>query len=58
MDKYIPMQELESKTTKNKDWEIIAQDRESEITVLAIHGGGIEPATTELAYIIKINNDT
>ncbi|MGA4513817.1 phage replication-related protein YjqB (UPF0714/DUF867 family) [Staphylococcus caledonicus] len=52
MDKYKSMQELESKTTKNKDWEIIAQDRESEITVLAIHGGGIEPASTELAYII------
>lgn len=52
MDKYESMQELESKTTKNKDWEIIAQDKESKITVLAIHGGGIEPATTELAYII------
>ena len=52
MDKYKSMQELESKTTRNKDWMIHTQNRYSKIIILAIHGGGIEPATTELASII------
>ncbi|MDN8760168.1 poly-gamma-glutamate hydrolase family protein, partial [Staphylococcus aureus] len=46
MDKYQSMSELQSETIENKDWEIVTDNRDSEITILAIHGGGIEPATT------------
>lgn len=52
MDKYQSMRELQSETIENEDWEIVTDNRDSEITILAIHGGGIEPATTELARVI------
>ncbi|EZI39966.1 poly-gamma-glutamate hydrolase family protein [Staphylococcus haemolyticus] len=52
MDKYHSMKELQNETIENEDWEIITEDRDSNVTILAIHGGGIEPATTELARVI------
>lgn len=52
MDKYNSMQKLETETAENEDWEIVTENRNSEVTVLAIHGGGIEPGTTELANVI------
>lgn len=52
MDKYHSMKELQNETIENEDWEIITEDRDSNVTILAIHGGGIEPATTELAHVI------
>lgn len=52
MDKFKSMKELEKSTVEHEDWEIEKFDRESHISILAIHGGGIEPATTELAKVI------
>lgn len=49
MDKYHSMKELQNETIENEDWEIITEDRDSDVTILAIHGGGIEPATSEIA---------
>ena len=52
LDKFKSMQELEKETIENEDWKIITRNRNSSVSILAIHGGGIEPATTELASII------
>ncbi|OHS38667.1 hypothetical protein HMPREF3265_00940 [Staphylococcus sp. HMSC62B09] len=52
MDKYHSMKELQNETIENEDWEIITEDRDSDVTILAIHGGGIEPATSEIARVI------
>ena len=52
MDKFKSMTELKELTKEGKDWEIECENRSSIVTILALHGGGIEPATTELAYTI------
>lgn len=48
-DKYNSMSELEAKTTENNDWEIVTRNLGSQVIITAIHGGGIEPGTTEIA---------
>lgn len=48
-DKYNSMSELEAKTTENNDWEIVTRNIGSQVIIAAIHGGGIEPGTTEIA---------
>ena len=57
LDKFNSMQELEKRTTENEDWKIITRNRNSNVSILAIHGGGIEPATTELACMIADEGD-
>ena len=57
MDKFKSMTELKELTKEGKDWEIEFENRSSMVTILAIHGGGIEPATTELAYTIAHRGD-
>ena len=52
MDRFKSMKELENVTVENEDWEIETDDKDSSVSILAIHGGGIEPATTELAQVI------
>lgn len=52
MDKFKSMKKLEKKTIENEDWEIEIEDKDSDVSILAIHGGGIEPGTTELAQVI------
>lgn len=52
MDKYNSMNNLQYDTTESEDWEIEINDCESTTSILAIHGGGIEPATTELTKLI------
>ncbi|HBO2457107.1 TPA: poly-gamma-glutamate hydrolase family protein, partial [Pseudomonas aeruginosa] len=52
MDRFKSMKELENVTVENEDWEIETEDKDSNVSILAIHGGGIEPATTELAQVI------
>ena len=47
-DLYKSMSEL---TRKEKEWLIETQDRNSDVIVTAIHGGGIEAGTTELALL-------
>ena len=43
LDKFKSMQELEKETIENEDWKIITRNRNSSVSILAIHGGGIEP---------------
>jgi len=49
MDKYSNFRELQSSEVKDKDYEIHLRDTESEIIVIALHGGNIEPGTQEVA---------
>ena len=53
-DRYNNFQELKTNTKENKDWRVITKNRNHhDILVTAIHGGGIEPGTTELARRIS-----
>jgi len=49
---YRDFSELVLHTTKGKDYRIDIVDRSAAVTVIAIHGGGIEPLTSELAAAI------
>ncbi|AXV42527.1 MULTISPECIES: poly-gamma-glutamate hydrolase family protein [Staphylococcus] len=57
MDKYSTMNELQKYTNEDKDWHIESIDNHHDVTILAIHGGGIEPATSELALVTAQTND-
>ena len=57
MDKYRTMIELQKNTNEDKDWHIECIDNHHDVTILAIHGGGIEPATSELALVTAQTND-
>lgn len=50
-DKYESMTELMSKTKRGEDWDIEVIDTDSSVISMAVHGGGIEPGTTELARV-------
>lgn len=53
-DCYSDFNELKKNTHKNKDWRIDTKTRKNKkILVTAIHGGGIEPGTTEIARRIS-----
>ena len=52
-DRYADFTELK-RNDKNKDWRIKTKHRKNkDILVTAIHGGGIEPGTTEIARRIS-----
>ncbi|AYX89700.1 poly-gamma-glutamate hydrolase family protein [Staphylococcus cohnii] len=50
-DRFKSMTELMDYTEENTDWVIHSIKRNSNIIITAIHGGAIEPATTELAEL-------
>ena len=50
MDTYKSMTEL---VRNEKDWMIETQDRNSKSLITAIHGGGIECGTSELALLVS-----
>ena len=50
-DRFKSMTELMEHTVENTDWIINSIDRNSNVIITAIHGGAIEPATTELAEL-------
>ena len=49
LDYYSNFEELKENTIEGKDWRIKTKIVKIIILVTAIHGGGIEPGTTELA---------
>ncbi len=51
-DKYLNFEELTRQEELNKDFKIECIDRNSPVTVIAIHGGRIEPYTTEIGAAI------
>ena len=50
-DRFKSMTELMDLTEENTDWIINTIERNSNVIITAIHGGAIEPATTELAEL-------
>lgn len=47
-DKYKNFEQLEETEAINKDYSIHFEENNSDVLLIAIHGGGIEPGTTEL----------
>ncbi|NTF35026.1 poly-gamma-glutamate hydrolase family protein [Rhizobium skierniewicense] len=52
MDKYASFYDLAGTEVLDEDYEIESLDRQSEVTIVAPHGGWIEPGTTEIAKAI------
>lgn len=52
-EKYRNFEELNSVETEGVDFDIELIDRNSPLAAIAIHGGNIEPGTTEIAKIIS-----
>lgn len=52
MDRYRSFADLAAGETLGTDYRIVAKDRNSAVVVLAPHGGGIEPTTSEIAAAI------
>ncbi len=52
MDKYTNFSELENKEKLGLDFDIVIEDRAAQYAIIAIHGGRIEPYTTEIARSI------
>lgn len=57
VDIYQNFKELSSNTVENVDYEIQATVTDSDVIVIAIHGGKIEKGTTELAYALSSHNN-
>ncbi|TGZ37611.1 hypothetical protein EN805_34130, partial [bacterium M00.F.Ca.ET.162.01.1.1] len=56
--KYQNFSQLKSDTVKQRDWQRnIKKTNNKDILITAIHGGGIEPGTSELAKIISKKGD-
>ena len=51
-DTYKSMTELMQNTVEGQDWDIETYDTDSDIISMAVHGGGIEIGTTELAKLV------
>ena len=51
-DKYANFEALSKANKEGVDYQVHVVDHQSKITVMAIHGGGIEPHSEELAAII------
>jgi phage replication-related protein YjqB (UPF0714/DUF867 family) len=49
MDTYTSYAELKQNQVENKDYTILYRDLCSKITIMATHGGGIEPGTVDIA---------
>lgn len=49
MDRYKNYDELKRNQTEGKDYQIYSRLGDSGVTVIALHGGGIEPGTSEIA---------
>ena len=56
-DKYKSMTELAEYTTENSDWSVVRRDLDSQVIISAIHGGAIEPGTTEIADLTAQKGD-
>lgn len=48
-NKYSSLEQLEANEKVNIDYKIYSRDGLSDIAIIAIHGGGIEPGTTKIA---------
>jgi len=51
-DEYIDFSNLAKKEIEGRDFKILVNEQDSPIVIMAIHGGGIEPGTSEIAKAI------
>jgi phage replication-related protein YjqB (UPF0714/DUF867 family) len=58
MEKYKTYRELQKKEGKGRDYQIHFRQGTSAIAVIAVHGGGIEPGTTEIADVVADDDHT
>ncbi len=56
VDIYHNFKELRSNTVENVDYKIETNVTDSDVIIIAIHGGKIERGTTELAYALSSHN--
>ncbi|WMM10978.1 poly-gamma-glutamate hydrolase family protein [Staphylococcus simulans] len=56
-DKYQSMTQLQQATQEGKDWTIKTSKGTNDTLIVAPHGGGIEPGTSEIAYEIANKNN-
>ena len=52
MDKYNSFPELAKSTEQDRDFRVRLQNRPGSTVVIAPHGGGIEPGTSEIAEAV------
>jgi phage replication-related protein YjqB (UPF0714/DUF867 family) len=55
-DKYANFSELSAARKEGDDYTVTAKNRKSKITVMAIHGGAIEPHSEEMAAAVAEND--
>jgi phage replication-related protein YjqB (UPF0714/DUF867 family) len=58
VDTYADFAELEKNETKGIDYDILFRQADSKIAIMALHGGGIEPGTFDIADAIAGNDHT
>lgn len=58
MDTYATFAELEQNEKRNKDYAILYREADSETAIMAIHGGGIEPGTIDIADVLAGSDHT
>ena len=58
MEKYKTYSELQKNEQKGRDYQIHFRQGRSAIAVIAPHGGGIEPGTTEIADVVADDDHT
>lgn len=58
MDKYKDFKELSENENQDKDYTIFVRKLDSEFAIMAPHGGGIEPGTSDIADAIAADDYT
>jgi phage replication-related protein YjqB (UPF0714/DUF867 family) len=58
MDRYLNFSDLERNEKNDEDYAIVHRQRKGKVAVVAIHGGGIEPGTADIADAVAGNTYT
>ncbi|WP_291463662.1 poly-gamma-glutamate hydrolase family protein [Desulfobacula sp.] len=58
MDEYANFAQLEQNEREGEDYTILYRGAESKIAVMALHGGGIEPGTIDIADVVAGSDHT
>ena len=58
MDKYANFAELEQNEREGEDYAILYREADSEVAIMAPHGGGIEPGTIDIANAVAGSDHT
>jgi phage replication-related protein YjqB (UPF0714/DUF867 family) len=58
MDKYVDFAELEQNEREGEDYAILYREADSKVAIMAPHGGGIEPGTSDIADAVAGSDHT